>query len=117
MFDRYKVDMELKGVKRVQHWDYVVRICEWDDLMIAYPDYWKGVLQCTDSYETLKTRETLPRCRDFQICTQSKSCAHYNIFSHSHEHFTNVCLEMKAYNEALDAIGDKQMHRCVMCDM
>ena len=114
MFEKYAVDMHLKGVERVQYWDYVVRIQEWDDLMREYPEIWRGVLKCTDSYELLKKRECLPACHDLSICS-CKDPAHYDKFSHKHDHLTNVRLEMMAYNEALDAIGDTKLRRCESC--
>ena len=114
MFDQYKVDMALKGVNKVQYWIYVVRIEEWSDLMERHPTIWRGVLKCTDSYEELERRTRLPKCSEFKGC-QCSERSHFTKFSHHHAHYTNVDLEMKAYNESLDAIGDSVMKRCVSC--
>lgn len=111
MFDDYEVDMLLKGVSPCQKWMYVRRIKPWHDLMHTYPQFWRGVLKCTDSYEELLRRSAMPLCQANSHCVHD-DLNHYRQFSHCHDHITNIVLEMHAYNEALDAIGDVKLKRC-----
>ena len=114
IFDKYRVDMLLKGVLPAHEgWKYVVRIEPWSDLMAKYPRFWKGVLKCTDAYEELGKRERQPKCQNFHIC-QCEDPKHYEQFSHHHSHTTNIVLESMAYNEALDALGDSSLRRCTV---
>lgn len=103
--------MALKGVQIAQKWTYVVRIGPWTDLMREYPRFWRGVLLCTDAYEELQNRQKKPKCQNFHDC----NCAdthHFANFAHHHAHTTNIVLECLAYNEALEALGDKRLKRC-----